>query len=292
MPPMNLLIKPASSLCNLRCSYCFYLDSAQNRSCENFGIMSGETLENILKKALAFAEGECTIAYQGGEPTLAGLEFFRNSVALQKKHNLKGIDIHNAIQTNLFCIDEEWAAFFKENHFLVGVSLDGTKETNDVFRRDREGNGCFTQVMKNIDLLKKYQVEFNILTVVHSQTAKKIQSIYGFYQKCGFEYLQFIPCLEPFHEEGERHPFTLSAKAYGTFLINLFDLWYRDFLTGSAPHIRQFENYMEMLLGYPPESCGMSGICSMQNVIEADGTVYPCDFYVLDAFSLGNLNTV
>lgn len=289
---MNLLIKPASSLCNLRCRYCFYLDSAENRITPSYGVMSEETLKNLTQKALMAGEREVTFAFQGGEPTLAGLVFFKKAVEFQKKYNTQHVKVSNAIQTNGIVMNEEWAQFLKENQFLVGISLDGTKECHDAFRLDAEGKGTYQRVMKSIGLLEQYGVDFNILTVVNSQTAKKIQSIYSFFKKCNFPYLQFIPCLQPFGHEGEKLPFTLSAKDWGIFLGNLFDLWYRDFMVGKAPHIRQFENYVEMLLGYPPESCGMSGICSMQNVIEADGGCYPCDFYVLDRYLLGNLNTV
>ena len=136
---IHLLIKPASGLCNLRCRYCFYCDITQKREQASYGIMSLETLEAVIEKALEAARTECTIAYQGGEPTLAGLDFFRKSIEMQKKHNRRKITIHNAIQTNGMVIDEEWARFFAENHFLVGLSIDGTKETHDACRVDERG---------------------------------------------------------------------------------------------------------------------------------------------------------
>lgn len=290
MPPINIMIKPASSLCNLRCKYCFYFDTADNRETASYGIMTEDTLENVVKKAFEFADTTITIAFQGGEPTLAGLPFYKKFVELQKKYAKPNIQINNAIQTNGININEEYAKFFYENKFLVGISLDGTKDCHDTFRVFPDGRGSYNKVMANIEILKKHNVDFNILCVVNSITAKKIQSVYNFYKKNNFEYLQFIPCLQPFGSEGEKMPFTLSAKDWGTFLCNLFDIWYRDFIAGSNVHIRQFENYIEMILGFPPESCGMSGICSHQNIVEADGTVYPCDFYVLDRYRLGNLN--
>ena len=144
--------------------------------------------------------------------------------------------------------------------------------------------------MATVDIFNKYKVEYNVLTVVNSRTARRIDSIYSFYKKNNFTYLQFIPCLNPLGKENEKFDYTLTPKAYGEFLKTLFDLWYRDFTKGEEIHIRHFENYIEMMLGYPPESCGMSGICSEQHVVEADGQVYPCDFYVLDQYKLGNLN--
>ncbi len=290
MPNINVLIKPASGMCNLQCKYCFYCDETKNREVESYGFMEEETLEKVIRKALDFSDTACTIAYQGGEPFLRGLDFFKKSVDLQKKYNTRGIKIANAIQTNGTCLDEDWAKFLKENHFLVGISLDGTMFTHDSFRVDQKGQGTFERVMEGIGLLKKYDVDFNILTVVNAITAKKITQIYDYYKQNGFMYLQFIPCLNPLGMETERFPHTLTPKVYGHFLKTLFDLWYNDFKKGVIVHIQQFEEYVRMLLLMQPDVCGMSGICSCQNVVEADGGVYPCDFYVLDEYKLGNLN--
>lgn len=290
MPPIHLLIKPSSGACNLRCRYCFYHDEMKNREQASFGMMTEETLTNVIRKALDYAEGQCTIAYQGGEPTLIGLDFFKKSIELQKQYNHKKLVIHNAIQTNGYALDEEWAKFFAENHFLVGLSMDGTRETHDRYRLSVAGEGTFREVQRTARMFDRFGVEYNILTVVNGQTARKIQSIYTFYKKNGFRYLQFIPCLDPLGEEPGSREYSLTPKAYGEFLCRLFDLWYRDLMQGEEVSIRQFDNYVQMILGYPPESCGMSGICSYQNVVEADGGVYPCDFYVLDGYCLGNLN--
>lgn len=288
---INLLIKPASGLCNLRCRYCFYYDEMKNRSQQSFGLMNFETIENIISKTLFFTEKECTIAYQGGEPTLAGLDFFRKTIEFQNKYNTKNITIHNAIQTNGFIIDEEWAKFFKENNFLVGISLDGLKKTHDTNRITPDGSGSFQRIMNNIDILKKYKVDFNILTVVNRMTAENIERIYAFYKKCGFDYQQYIACMNPFGEELMLHDYSMSAKMYGEFLNRLFDLWYEDLQKGEQPYIREFENYVQIAAGYPPEACSMRGSCGIQYVVESDGGVYPCDFYVLDEMKLGNLNT-
>lgn len=289
MRHVHLLIKPSSGLCDLRCRYCFYHDITEKRSVSSYGFMSEETLEAVLREGLSFAEKELTVAFQGGEPTLIGLDFFRKAVALQKKLNTRRIPIHNAIQTNGMCLTEEWAVFLKENNFLTGISLDGIKQTHDQNRIDAHGEGTFQRVMDAIRLLERHGVDFNVLTVVNRQTAKKIQSIYNFYKKQNLPYLQFIPCLDPLGEEAGQRGYSLSPKEYGRFLCTLFDLWYRDAKQGQAVSIRQFENYVAMLLGYPPEECGMSGICGYQHVVEADGSVYPCDFYVLDAFRLGKI---
>lgn len=292
MPNINVLIKPSSGMCNMRCKYCFYHDETQNREVESYGFMSEETLEQIIKKTVEYSDTACTIAYQGGEPTLRGIDFFRRSIEFQRKYNTKGLVISNSIQTNGYNLDEEWAEFLRDHHFLVGISLDGIEYTHDFFRVDSKGKGTFQRVRQSIELLKKYQVDYNILTVVNAVTAKKISQIYRFYRGQGFDYLQFIPCLNPLGKEKERYPYTLTDKAYSKFLRTLFDLWYRDLMNGNPVHIQQFEEYVGMLLLMQPQVCGMSGICSCQYVIEADGEVYPCDFYVLDEYRLGNLKNV
>lgn len=290
MKYVHLLIKPSSGMCNLNCRYCFYHDIVEKREQRSYGFMEDSTLEEVIKKGIDYATKECTIAFQGGEPTLIGLDFFKKVVEFQKKYNTKNIVIHNAIQTNGINLDEEWADFLRDNHFLVGISLDGIKDTNDYNRLDARGNGTFNRVMQTIQLLESRHVEYNILTVVNRQTAKRVTKIYNFYKRNHLQYLQFIPCLDPFGEAPGQMEYSLTPKAYGEFLNALFDLWYQDFKKGENISIRQFENYVEMLLGYPPEACGMSGVCGYQHVVEADGSVYPCDFYVLDQYRLGNLN--
>lgn len=291
MPPINLLIKPASSLCNLRCKYCFYADIAANREVESFGMMSLETLEALVKKTLETAEQECSFAFQGGEPTLRGLEFFEALVEFEKKYNTRGLNIHYAIQTNGFTIDAQWASFFAKNKFLVGVSLDGTRRYHDMHRVDPTQAGSFSRVWESIQLLKKHEVEFNLLTVVNADTAQNIGKIYHFYRDKDLLYQQYIPCLDPLGEERGAHSYSLTPELYGQFLCDLFDLWYADIIAGRFIYIRYFENLVGMLLGRPPESCGLVGVCGRQLVIEADGGVYPCDFYVLDGLRLGNYVT-
>ncbi|MBQ9530676.1 MAG: anaerobic sulfatase maturase [Eubacterium sp.] len=278
---VNLLIKPSSSLCNLKCEYCFYNDISQRRNNFSFGFMSEETIENVIKKAVAFSDRELTLSFQGGEPTLIGLDFYKKVIEIEKKYNTKNIIINNALQTNGVGIEESWADFFNENNFLIGISLDGIKETHN------KNRSSFDKVMKTVGLFKSKNVQFNILTVVNNETANRAEEIYRFYRENGFDYIQFIPCIEPYEKENQ----FLDAEKYGKFLTETFNLWYEDINKGREVHIRQFENYIEMLFGYPPESCGMSGICSIQYVVEADGGVYPCDFYVLDEYKLGNLNS-
>lgn len=294
MPSIGLLLKPASGLCDLRCQYCFYRDVTEKREQASYGIMSHETLRVVLEKSLQAAKGPSSrlmLAFQGGEPTLAGLDFFRETVRLLQVLNEDRIPVDLALQTNGMSIDEQWAAFFAQNRFLIGLSLDGNGEIHDHNRPDAAGNGTFKRVMRTAELLNKYQVEFNILTVITKQIARKIQSVYQFYRKHGFVWQQYIPCLDPLGEVTGKYAWSLTPEIYGKFLCDLFDHWYRDAAEGRYVSIRQFDNYLQILLGQPPEQCGMGGVCGAQNVVEADGSVYPCDFYVLDAYRLGNLLT-
>ena len=166
MPPINLLIKPASGSCNMRCRYCFYMDETSKREEENYGMMSLETLETIIRKALAETEGALDIGFQGGEPTLRGLDFYRKLIEIEKKHNSRGIRISPAIQTNGYLIDDEWAEFFAENHFLVGLSMDGHKDIHDANRLDATGKGTHSRVVRAAQILTRHKAEFNILVVV------------------------------------------------------------------------------------------------------------------------------
>lgn len=289
MPPLSLLIKPASGGCNVRCQYCFYRDEQQNRETFSYGFMSEETLEILIRKAMEYARGYCSFGFQGGEPTLRGLDFFRKAVELQEKYNTRHVKIANSIQTNGLLLDGEWAQFLHDHHFLVGLSLDGVKEVHDQNRLDAQGRGTFSRVLQAAQRLTARQVEFNLLTVVTNATASNIAKIYRFFRRSGFLYQQYIPCLDPLGEPRGSSPYSLSPEKYGEFLKTLFDLWYQDVTAGRFIYIRTFENLLGMLLGRPPEHCGLSGACALQYVVEADGSVYPCDFYCLDQWRLGSI---
>ena len=292
MPPISLLIKPVSGSCNMRCKYCFYIDETEHRTCPSLGKMSEDTMHTMIDKALAYADGNCTFAFQGGEPTLAGLEFYRDFSSYAKTHpNPKRVRIHYAFQTNGLLIDENWADWFAENQVLVGISLDGPKKIHDRYRLDHQGNGTFTKVMEAIHLMEEKQVDFNILTVVNAASAHKGKQIYEFFQKQNFRFQQYIECLDPLGVTRGTCEYSLTPNQYEIFLKDIFDCWYEDMKSGRYVYNRYFENLMMIISGQPPESCNMRGLCGPQWVIEADGSVYPCDFYVLDEWKLGNIKT-
>lgn len=289
--PIHMLIKPASGACNMRCTYCFYCDETNKRETKNYGMMSLETLENLVKKPLQAGFSPCVFAFQGGEPTLCGLDFYKHFVALVAQYKPKDTEVQFAIQTNGYAIDNEWATFFAENNFLVGLSLDGNKRVHDSLRFDAFDKGTFNKVMHASQLFDNHKVEYNILTVVTANVAKNIKEIYEFYGRNNFIYQQYIPCLDPIGEDRGTYEWSLTPQLYTQFLTQLFDLWYRSFKRNKPISMRYFDNLVMLLMGYPPESCGMLGHCTFQNVIEADGSMYPCDFYVLDDYKIGNINT-
>ncbi len=275
-----------------------------NRSTRTYGFMSRETLEIIVKKAiekesLANANRECVFAFQGGEPLLAGKDFYRWLISYVQAYNDKRVRVSYAIQTNGTLIDDEWAEFFTQHGFLVGLSLDGTKEIHDRHRLDATGNPTFTSVMKAAAILTAHKTQFNILTVVTPDVARHISKIYGFYKKNNLLYQQYIPCIAPLPGTSSDESSAAdipsghicTPRQYGDFLCNLFDIWYRDYMEGLFVYERLFVNLINLIGGHPPESCGMLGVCSTQYLVEADGSVFPCDFYALDQMLIGDFTT-
>ena len=289
MPPLSILVKPASSACNLRCAYCFYADEASNRAVPSYGRMSPQVVRALLEQTAGTAEGGVSFLFQGGEPTLAGLDFYRDFTAQAGELLPKGLRVQYAIQTNGIVLDETWCRFLKERQFLVGLSLDGNRACHDRFRRDGAGKGTYDRVLRAARLLEQAGVEYNVLTVVTGYLAKHIQSVFGTLCKGGFRFQQYIPCLDPLGEDRGGQGYSLSPEEYGAFLKNLFDLWYRELEQGRYWSIRYFDNLVWMLGGRDPEQCSMGGRCGLQYLVEADGSVYPCDFYGLDQYRLGNL---
>ena len=289
MKNLNLLIKPASSSCNLRCRYCFYYDVADNREVKNYGIMNDDTLENMVKKVFDDVEYSANFAFQGGEPTMAGIEFFEKFHKFVEKYNTKKIIVNFSLQTNGTLLNKKWLELFKKHNYLIGLSLDGNKEMHDTFRIDAKGEGTFSRVLKAAKMMKKAEVEFNILCVVNKLIAQNGKLVYNFFRNNGFRYYQFIPCLDSLSCSEEKD-YTLTAEDYGKFLDETFNLWYEDIMSGKRISVRHFDNYTKILLGEEPEACDMVGHCNMNAVLESDGSMYPCDFYVLDEFKVGNIN--
>ena len=205
MKQLQFLIKPAAGFCNMRCHYCFYRDEQQNRSTSEDCMMTLQTAETLIRRCFAELDqgGFVSFAFQGGEPTLAGLDFFRFFTQTVRKYNQKRVTVQYAIQTNGLAVAEEWARFFREENFLVGISLDGTPDVHDALRPDASGDGTWTRVMQTIKLLEQYHIECNLLCVVTKRLAKKAERVYKSMKATGVRYLQFIPCLDPLGEQRE-----------------------------------------------------------------------------------------
>ena len=242
-------------------------------------------MKTLVQKVFDYAEEEVSFVFQGGEPTLAGLEFYKAFIDMQNKFNKKHISVCNSIQTNGYNLDEKWAAFFRKHNFLVGLSMDGTKELHDSLRTDKTGKGTYTNVMKSVGLLEEHNVNFNIICVVTNFTARHPKKVFTALKK--YHFLQFIPCIDDF--SGEKKNYSLTNKRYADFLCSTFDDYYRCIKQDNYVSVRNFDNYIQMLCGRPPENCAMNGRCIPYFLAEWDGSIYCCDFYVLDKWKLGNI---
>lgn len=287
MNNVTFLIKPASSSCDMRCKYCFYEDVSCHRGIKNYGIMTKQVCSKIIENVfLNHKLKNVHFAFQGGEPTIAGIEFFNyftNKVECIKKNT----NVSYSIQTNGYNLNLEWIDFFKKNNFLVGISLDGFQENHDFHRQTNLYQGTFSKVLENIRLLQKNNVSFNILTVLTDRLADYPENVYNFYKEEKFEFIQFIPCLPSL--EGAVDPYFLTPEKYYRFYKNLYKLWSKDIRMGEYISIGLFDNIAAILNRIYPSQCGFVGKCQIQYVIESDGSVYPCDFYVLDKYKLGNM---
>lgn len=290
MRNLSLLIKPASGSCNLRCSYCFYLDELKNRPSGNYNLMSESTMANLIDLALATASNSISFAFQGGEPTLAGLDYFERFVAYVNEKNIEKRSIFYSIQTNGTTLDRAWCRFLAKNNFMVGVSVDGLERTHDQYRVDHKNQGSFARVMESITLLKRYKIEFNILIVVNKENVEYPEEMFDSFIKNDLRHLQFIECLDPLNTPKNSSPFSLDPAAYGKFLVAIFDKYYREMMAGRYVFIRYFENLMMIENGIKNELCTYKIGCAKNYVVEANGNVYPCDFYCLDEMVLGNIN--
>lgn len=285
MKPFTLLIKPSSADCNLRCEYCFYLDRAGLYPENKVHRMSDEVLESLIKSYMSTNQPTYVFGWQGGEPTLMGLEFFEKVVALQKKYG-HGKHVSNSLQTNGTLIDEDMAKFFKKHNFLLGISLDGLAEYHDTYRLDVGHKGTHHKVKSTLDLLDEIGVEYNILTLVNHKNVKHPKEVYGYLKENGYFYQQFIPCVE-FDEEGNHLPFSITGKEWGQFLVGIFNCWIKDDTRRIS--IRNFDAIMNKMVSGEINMCTMGGNCCQYFVVEHNGDVYPCDFFVEKERRLGNL---
>ena len=282
----SLLIKPASAVCNLDCSYCFYLD----RDADPYAALPGrrmtdDTLERLVDTWMFYSYPQSIFAFQGGEPTLAGLGFFENLVRLQQRYGRNGQNVSNSMQTNAVLISKGWCDLFREYSWLLGVSMDGPEDVHDLYRINKGGQGTWRKVMDAVELMQKEKVEFNILCVLSQANVGKPRELYKFFRSIGVDNLQFIPLAE-FDGLGLPLPYTITPKQYGNFLCEIFDLWWPE---RRKVRVRAFDNIAEAIAGQKPGSCTLHETCDSYVVVEYNGDVYPCDFFVEKDWKLGNV---
>lgn len=299
------MAKPVGPSCNLQCTYCFYLEKQTLYPNRVEKVMPEATLEAYIRQYTEAQQHlpEIHFAWQGGEPTLAGLEFFRKAISLQH-HYACGKPVNNSLQTNGILLDDAWAEFFAEHRFLIGLSLDGPERFHDAYRRDRGGYPTFKKVMKSVALLKHYQVDFNILACVNRITAAHPDEIYPFLRAHGSGFIQFIPIVERRSRttppdgltlvapedtrEADVTEWSVSPRDYGNFLCEVFDLWVtRD--VGKV-FVQLFDVSLEAWMGFEPSLCFFRSCCGDALILEYNGDLYSCDHFVYPAYRLGNIH--
>ena len=300
--PMYVMLKPAGSLCNLRCKYCYYLEKNELYKDSRNHIITDELLEKFIKEYIeAQTMPEVLFTWHGGETLMRPVSFYKKALELQRVYG-RGRRIDNCIQTNGTLITDEWCQFFKENNFLVGVSIDGPQEFHDEYRKTATGKPTFRQVMKGINLLNKHGVEWNALAVVNDFNADYPLDFYHFFKEIGCHYIQFTPIVEriidradgltlaPGMQEGGRMAdFSVTAEQWGDFLCAIFDEWVHHDVGNY--YIQLFDATLANWVGQAPGICTMARECGHAGVMEFNGDVYSCDHFVYPEHKLGNLHS-
>ncbi len=289
--PFHLMIKPVGADCNLACEYCYYRGKRALYPGSDFR-MADEVLEQTTRAYLeANPAPEVVFGWQGGEPLLAGLDFYRRAVALQAECAAPGQRISNTLQTNGTLLDEEWCGFLRAHGFLVGLSLDGPRAAHDAYRRDPAGGPTFDRVMQAARLLKETGVEFNILATVHAANVGRPVEVYRFFRdEVGARFLQFIPIVEPVTAADggvSVSARSVSGKEYGRFLARVFDEWVRRDV--GTVFVQTFDSALASWLGGPAALCVFAEECGRALVVEHNGDLYACDHFVRPEYRLGNI---
>ena len=289
----HVMAKPSGSACNLRCEYCFFLKKEKLYPNSNFR-MSDEVHEAYIKQLLsAHQVPQITVAWQGGEPTLMGLDFFRRSLELQKKHKKTGTRIENTFQTNGILLNDDWCRFFHDNRFLVGLSMDGPQELHDHYRKDRGGHGTFDRVIRAARLLQEHEVEFNILCTVNRKNADHPLRVYRFFRdELQAQYLQFIPVVERDNESGFQEGCKVTDRSvrpeqWGSFLIEIFNEWVKRDI--GRTFVLNFDGALAGWLGLAGTVCIFGPTCGEGMALEHNGDLYSCDHFVEPNYYLGNI---
>lgn len=302
--PVYVMAKPAGSLCNLACDYCYYLEKKNFYPAAKDTLLSDELLEKYIREYLECQTSpEVLFTWHGGEPLMRPLAFYRRALELQRKY-ARGRRIENSIQTNGTLLTDDWCRFLRDNRFLVGVSIDGPQEFHDEYRRNRRGLPSFHKVMKGIELLRKHGVQYNAMAVINDYNADYPLEFYRFFKEIDCHYIQFTPVVERLgrHADGtllsapgetgkglELAPFSVSPRQWGNFLCTLFDEWLQTDV--SRYFIQLFDATLANWFGVQPGICSLAPVCGHAGVMEFNGDVYSCDHFVFPEYKLGNIRT-
>jgi uncharacterized protein len=298
VPPaaFHVMLKPRGAICNLDCKYCYFLAKEMMYPGSRFR-MADDLLETYTKQYIdAQRVPEVTFAWQGGEPTLMGLDFFKRAVELQQHYRKPGMRIHNAFQTNGVLLDDDWCRFFHQHNFLIGLSVDGPQHIHDAYRVDKGGRPTFDRVMAGLALLKKHRVEFNILTTVHAANAEHGLEVYRCLRdEVGTQFMQFIPIVERDNETGYQEgeqvtERSLTAEQYGRFLISIFEEWVRRDV--GRVFVQIFDVALAAWAGERPGLCIFEETCGLALAMEHNGDLFACDHFVEPNYRLGNIQEI
>lgn len=278
--PLYVMLKPASSQCNLACHYCYY-----QKPFPSDAVMSDELLELFTQQYIeSQTQYEVLFTWHGGEPLLRPLSFYQKALALQQRY-AHGHHIDNCLQTNGTLLNDEWCVFLRDNHFLVGISIDGPQELHDAYRTNRGGKPSWEAVMRGIRLLQKHGVEWNAMATVNHLNADHPVEFYHFFKDIGCEFLQFTPVVE--RENGQITDYSVTPDQWGHFLCSLYDEWVREDV--GRVYVQTFDATLANWMGVPPSICSLSSMCGHAAVMEYNGDVYSCDHFVFPEHLLGNI---
>lgn len=285
--PLYVMLKPIGAVCNLRCKYCYYLDKKDlYPEAKNF-LMSDELLEKFIEQYMnSQTMQEILFTWHGGEALMRNIDFYKKAIDLQNKY-AQGRLISNSIQTNGTLLTDDWCRFFKDNNFLVGISVDGPQHCHDKYRRTRDNRPSFYNVMKGISLLKKHDVEFNVMGVVNDYNVDYPLEFYNFFKSIDCHYIQFAPIVEKINDDFA--PWNVPSEKWGDFLIAIFDEWVKKDVGNYF--IQYFDSTLANWVGENPGVCIMAKTCGHAGVMEFNGDVYSCDHFVYPPYKLGNIRT-
>ena len=306
MRPFQVMAKPIGPACNLNCTYCYYLEKNKLYPDTSSALIRDDLLEIYVRDYIASQVNlnapEIVFSWQGGEPTLCGLDFFKRVLELQKLYSPKDRVITNALQTNGTLLTRDWCAFFKKNNFLIGLSIDGPQRLHDYYRLDGQKKGSYDKVARAVELLREEEVDFNVLTVINNKNVREPSVVYRFLKEIGAQYIQFIPIVErttdgvnlseaPQSRNSARinkvTPWSVGPEDYGNFLCKVFDEWVAEDI--GKIFIQFFDVQLELWAGRPSSLCLFSETCGQGLILERNGDLYSCDHYVYPEYLLGNI---